>query len=75
MSGVPEGFTYQRRKNGDVVVRHHGVEAAVLRGRQADALAAAEAGGGDVQALLARLTGNYKHGNERSAGSHPRRRG
>ncbi len=32
MSGTPEGFTFTIRKRGDVVVTHHGAEAAVLRG-------------------------------------------
>ena len=27
---------------------------------------------GDPQLLMARLTGNYKHGNERAAKNHPR---
>jgi hypothetical protein len=31
----PKGFTYVRRKNGDVVVHHHGRVASVLRGRTA----------------------------------------
>ncbi|MBK6594951.1 MAG: hypothetical protein IPG23_20820 [Burkholderiales bacterium] len=31
---------------------------------------------GDIEAqqLMARVTGNYKHGNERTASSHPRNR-
>ena len=67
----PDGFTYTRRKNGDVVIHHRGRVASVLRGRAAadfleDAIA------GDDQELMARLTGNYKHGNERDAANHPR---
>ncbi len=30
---------------------------------------------GDPQELMARLTGNYKRGNEREARNHPRHRG
>jgi hypothetical protein len=30
---------------------------------------------GDPQELMARVTGNYKHGNERQARIHPRNRG
>ncbi|MEU7580712.1 hypothetical protein AB0B50_24265 [Streptomyces sp. NPDC041068] len=30
---------------------------------------------GDPQLVMARWTGNYKHGNERTARSHPRNRG
>ena len=34
--GDPHGFDYTVRKSGDVVVTHHGAEAAVLRGRAAE---------------------------------------
>ena len=67
----PEGFSYSRRKNGDVVINHRGRVASVLRGRTAtDFLEDAQSG--DEQALMARLTGNYKRGNERNAANHPR---
>ena len=70
----PEGFTFVRHKNGDVVIRHRGRVATVLRGRAAiDFLAEAVAGGD--QELMARTTGNYKHGNERDASQHPRNAG
>jgi hypothetical protein len=60
------------RKSGDVVVTHHDVEAAVLRGRAAERfLAVVES---DPQAVMARATGNYRRGNERMAGDHPRNR-
>lgn len=68
---APEGFAWQRRKNGDVVISHHGAVATVLRGNKAsDFVADAEAG--DDQAVMARVTGNYKRGNERQAKNHPR---
>jgi hypothetical protein len=74
-SGDP-GFTHRRRKNGDVELLHHGRLAATLRG--ADALdCLAELDGADAasaQQLMARLTGNYKRGNERQASQHPRNR-
>ncbi|MEO7269847.1 MAG: hypothetical protein ABIW49_11640 [Knoellia sp.] len=45
----------------------------MLRGRKAaDFLEDVEAG--DDQELMARVTGNYKHGNERTAKNHPRNR-
>ena len=70
------GFTWRRRKDGDVEVLHRGRLASTLRGNEAvDFLA--EANGSelvDLQPLMARLTGNYKHGNERLAGEHPRNR-
>jgi hypothetical protein len=69
----PEGFSYVRRKNGDVVIHHHDRVATVLRGRKAvDFLD--EAVTSDDQELMARVTGNYKHGNERDASQHPRNR-
>ena len=54
-----------------MVISHVGWRATVLRGRQAvDFLAEVELGGG--QELMARLTGNYRRGNERIARQHPR---
>jgi hypothetical protein len=74
MVGQPENFEWSRRKNGDVVISHHGRVATTLRGRRADEFVA-DAGDGDEQELMARLTGNYKHGNERDSQMHPRNRG
>lgn len=70
------GFTYRSRKNGDVEILHNGRIAATLRGRDAaDFLTeATDPGSSDAQHLMARLTGNYKRGNERLAASHPRNR-
>lgn len=61
----PTGFAWKRRKHGDVVITHHGRSATVLRGRKA-AKFLAEVDSVDDQALMARLTGNYKRGNESS---------
>ena len=60
----PAGFEWQQRKNGDVVVTHHGRQATVLRGAAAGRFVAAVVDG-DAQAVMARVTGNYKRGNER----------
>ena len=70
------GFSYRRRKNGDIEVLHHGRIAATLRGRNAEDLLseAPDPASPDAQRLMARLTGNYKRGNERLAGQHPRNR-
>ncbi|MCP5028702.1 MAG: hypothetical protein GY929_20705 [Actinomycetia bacterium] len=68
-----EGFEWAKRKNGDVVIVHQGQTAAVLRGNKAEAFLEAVQDG-DEQALMARLTGNYKRGNERLARQHPRNR-
>jgi hypothetical protein len=70
------GFRYRARKNGEVEILRDGRQVSLLRGKDAaDFLArAGEAGADepDVQQLLARLTGNYKRGNERLAGNHRR---
>jgi hypothetical protein len=70
------GFTYRTRKNGDVEILHHGRLAATLRGTNAvDFIQdVADSTAADAQQLMARLTGNYKRGNERTAKNHPRNR-
>ncbi len=71
--GEPSGFSWTRRKSGDVVIEHRGRRAAILRGRKAEDFLD-DVGGGDDQELLARVTGHYKHGNEREGRNHPRNR-
>ena len=70
------GFTYRTRKNGEVQILHHGRHATTLRGADAmDFIHDVEDGTeDDAQQLMARVTGNYKHGNERAASQHPRNR-
>jgi hypothetical protein len=70
------GFTWRQRKNGDVEILHRGRLASTLRGNDAsDFLAEANSCELlDLQPLMARITGNYKHGNERKAAEHPRNR-
>ena len=66
----PHGFEYEQR-GADVVILHHGARAAVLRGiAAADFLTRVQTE--DPQHLMARLTGNYRRGNERAAKRHPR---
>jgi hypothetical protein len=60
----PSGFAYTTRKNGDVIITHYGRQAAVLRGATAEKFLA-QIGNRDPQELMARLTGNYKRGNQR----------
>lgn len=61
----PSGFAYSTRKNGEVVITHHGRVAAILRdARAARFLARIESS--DDQEVMARVTGNYKRGNERT---------
>jgi len=64
--GQPYGFGFEIRGD-DVVITHHGRRATVLRGQKASQFLA-EVDAGDPQLLMARLTGNYKHGNERRRG-------
>jgi hypothetical protein len=71
---TPEGFAYEVRRGGEVVISHHGRRATVLRAPRA-AEFVEEVESGDGQQVMARWTGNYKHGNERTARQHPRNRG
>jgi hypothetical protein len=66
-TNVPEGFTYRERKSGEVEVLHFGKLATLLRGRQAEMFLERAAGAteAELQHLMARVTGNYKRGNER----------
>ena len=70
------GFTFRTRKSGEVQILHRGALATTLRGAAAaDFLAdVTNCEPADAQQLMARVTGNYKHGNERLAASHPRNR-
>ncbi|GGD82469.1 hypothetical protein [Microbacterium murale] len=68
--GAPSGFAYEMHGE-DVVISHHGRRATVLRGERA-AEFLAEVDRGDPQLLMARVTGNYRRGNERMARQHPR---
>lgn len=67
----PDGFSWTEQKNGDVVITHHGKRAATLRGERATEFLG-HVGDGADQELMARLTGNYKRGNERQSRNHPR---
>lgn len=68
----PDGFSYEVR-DGSAVILHHGRHASTLRGTAA-AKFLREVEKGDPQQLMARVTGNYKRGNERMGKSHPRNR-
>ncbi|MGH8828248.1 MAG: hypothetical protein ACRDVZ_11780 [Jiangellaceae bacterium] len=71
---APHGFAYQQRSDGSVVITHHRRVASTLRGlRAAEFLD--EVGSGDPQLAMARWTGQYKHGSERTAKRHPRNSG
>lgn len=68
------GFTWETRKAGDVVIMHNGTHASTLRGAAASRfLTLVNRGNTDaIQQEAARVTGNYKRGNERRAKGHPR---
>jgi hypothetical protein len=74
MSSVPEDFSYVVRDDGEVQISHYGRAATVLRGAIA-ARFLIDVQNRDPQELMARLTGNYKRGNERMGKYHPRNRG
>jgi hypothetical protein len=71
MGRSPAGFVYEVRSNGTILIKHHGRLATTLRGSTAAGFLA-EVEEGDEQEVMARVTGNYKRGNERAARNHPR---
>ena len=73
---VDLGFEFRGDARHGVSVLHRGRPAATLRGRAAEKFLAdcerLDAAG--RQQLMARITGNYRHGNERTARRHARNR-
>ncbi|TDB77074.1 hypothetical protein [Micromonospora sp. KC723] len=67
------GFAYIERADGSVVISHHGRAAGTLRGGRAARFLAEV--GEEPQLVMARWTGNYRRGNERTARQHPRNQG
>ncbi|GAA1970139.1 hypothetical protein [Catenulispora subtropica] len=72
--GTANGFTYDEHADGSVTILHHGRKAAVLRGDRAREFLD-EVENGDAQLVMARWTGDYRRGNERTARNHPRNAG
>ena len=70
------GFSFRPKKDGDVTILRNGKEVTVLRGDSAQIFLAeiGECSIPEQQQLMARITGNYKRGNERLAASHARNR-
>ena len=68
---APAGFSYTTKNDGSVRIIHRGRAAATLRGARA-AKFLDEVTAGDPQLVMARWTGAYKIGNERTARQHPR---
>jgi hypothetical protein len=70
------GFSFRATKRGEVFVHHRGRLATTVRGAAAAAFLQ-EVGGAaaaEQQQIMARVTGNYRRGNERLARNHPRNR-
>lgn len=70
------GFVWRTRKDGSVQIIHLGKLATTLRGDKALSFREEMAGaaGDEAQQLMARITGNYRRGNERTARNHQRNR-
>jgi hypothetical protein len=70
------GFSHKATKNGEIFIRRDGKKVTTLRGDTALEFLAELKGVSDIeyQQILARYTGNYKRGNERTAKNHPRNR-
>ncbi len=68
------GFTCSINKNDNLEIRHHGKFATKFSKVKGVRLAAEleDSEFHEQQQLMARLTGNYKHGNERVAKNHNR---
>lgn len=67
MNNHPEGFTFQATRDALVTIWHHGRKAVQLKGKEASKFLAftESASGEEIQHRMARLTGNYKRGNEK----------
>ncbi|MFF4271423.1 hypothetical protein [Streptomyces sp. NPDC001536] len=70
----PQGFHYEAHTNGTVHITHHNRPATTLHGPRAAQFLAEVESSSDPQLVMARWTGNYKRGNERTARNHPRNR-
>jgi succinylglutamate desuccinylase len=69
-------FTHHVSKNGAVLIEHHGKLATTMRGSKATIFLAKmdKATFQQQQQLMARMTGNYKRGNERVSKKQPKNR-
>lgn len=70
-------FSFRVTRSGEVHIERGGVVVTTLRARAAELFLrrAEHADAATLQGLMQRATGNYKRGNERAAGRHPRNRG
>lgn len=76
-AGADLGFTFRATAKGAVHISRNGREVVILRAKAASQfLARAEGASRDaIQQLCARVTGNYKKGNEATAASVRRAKG
>lgn len=63
-----EPFTFRITREGKVFIHWHGKRVMILKESRADTFrnAIAKAEPGQAQLIMARVTGHFKHGNERS---------
>lgn len=63
-----EIFAFRITKDKKVFITWHGKQVTTLNGRKAEAFIAAikNAEGKDVQLIMAKATGHFKHGNEKT---------
>lgn len=71
------GFVFKETKAGDIIIYHHGKQATILRGARAEKTRKGLEASSfqQQQQLLARVTGNYKRGNEKKAKKHRKNAG
>jgi hypothetical protein len=64
-----DAFDHHERKDGTVVISYYGRTVTTLRGKEATKFARRVEilGGREAQLLMARVTGNFKRGNERKS--------
>ena len=70
------GFVYATVKNGNVLIKHHGKLVTTLREAKAKTFIKKmdSLNFNEQQQWMARVTGNYKRGNERTAKDHIKNR-
>ena len=63
-----EVFTYRITKDKKVFISYHGKQVTTLSGNKAEAFIAdiSNAHGKDAQLIMAKVTGNFKRGNEKA---------
>ena len=60
-------FTFRETKDGKVFIHWHGKQITILKGKAAEKFvkSVAQADEQQAQLIMARITGHFKHGNER----------